>query len=112
MMGHYDSAREYDELAKLKPLTKNKVDDLFADDIINKTADKIIESGNLMQLKDDNGHYLNSFFKPENLQQKFESFCKEYNLDYDFESKGGYYRNWQTNQAFVIYKFSDMEKRK
>ncbi len=45
-------------------------------------------------------------------QVNFELFCKELNLDYDFDSHGGgYYKNWHTNQAMAIYKYSDYRKR-
>lgn len=35
--------------------------------------------------------------------QDFEEMCREHGFEYDFEKKNGYYRNWQTGQAFALY---------
>jgi hypothetical protein len=46
-------------------------------------------------------------------EQRFESFCKENDLEYDFEfySGGKYYRNSETNKAFCIFKYAPKESK-
>ena len=42
------------------------------------------------------------------LKEKFEKFCKEYNLDYDFGKIGrDVYGSQETSRAFIVYKYSD-----
>lgn len=40
-------------------------------------------------------------------EQEFESFCKENDIEYDFDSKDGYYQSSETNKAFAVHKYSD-----
>jgi hypothetical protein len=40
------------------------------------------------------------------LKNKFEKFCDEYNLEYDFSELGGYYKNYITHNAFIVWKYA------
>ena len=51
-------------------------------------------------------HELDQF---ESDTDRFESFCKENDLEYDFSflaGKGKYYRSSETNKAFCIFKWA------
>ena len=59
-----------------------------------KTKTKEIE-------KLQNEEYVSTDLSIEDL---FESYCEEYNLDYDFFNVNGVYMNHETYKAFILYK--------
>lgn len=36
----------------------------------------------------------------------FEMFCEEYNIVYDFSRLGSSYRTYETQKAYLVFKFS------
>jgi len=44
-------------------------------------------------------------------EKKFESFCKDNDLEYDFSTIAGYYRKSETLKAFSIFKWAPKERK-
>ena len=88
---------------------KSRIDDLLSDKSIDQNTLDVLVSKK--PHKAEIKKALSGNQRKTTQQRKFEAFCKEYNLDYDFDSTNRYYGSWVTNQAFVVYKYSDVKER-
>lgn len=43
-------------------------------------------------------------------RRKFEKFCKEYSLEYDFTFERGCYQETDTYQAYIIWRYAEDHK--
>jgi hypothetical protein len=84
--------------------TKKQVDELLTDEVIEKTSEKIIESGNIKTVKDDNGNY---FYMPDFSDDLsdigFIKKCAELADGFGWDTKDGGYFRIKNPSGYYVY---------